>query len=124
MKGVSLPIETIIILALAIIVLGVLIWFFTTSSTPAIELTKLKQDQSIWCSSYQQNNPDCDDTKHREMAADQNSNIIPKIVEICSNLNSKEGGYSSCTTSNLRPEDANPCIKQCCRMYCGGTTTT
>jgi hypothetical protein len=121
MKGVTLPIETIVVLVLAVIVLGVLLWFFATSSTPGIQLTKLKQEQSIWCSSYQQNNHDCDENDDDDVGDD----IKNKLADICYKLNQAEGGYSSCGGTF-----SNACAKECCSMFCGeppetaSTTTT
>jgi hypothetical protein len=116
MKGIGLPIETIVILVLAVLVLGVLLWFFTTSSSPAIQLVKLKQDQATWCASYQQSNPKCDE----EGDSGVDEDIKDNLVDICSKLNAKEGGYGSCTVG-LDPDasNANSCFTQCCRMYCG-----
>lgn len=115
MKGIGLPIETIIILVLAVLVLGVLLWFFATSSSPAIDLVKLKQEQATWCASYQQSNNRCDDAG--DSSVDQD--IKDHLVDVCSKLNAKEGGYSHCSGTF-----SNECAKECCRMYCGESTTT
>ena len=124
MKGVTLPIETIVILALAIIVLGVLLFFFTTTSSPAIDLVKLKQEQSIFCSSYQQQNPDCDEERHEEIVTDfpgaDQPELFVKLAGVCSKLNIAEGGYPACTGQKLD----YPCVIECCKMYCGGAATT
>ena len=121
MKGVALPIETIIIISLAVIVLVALLFFFTGIFPPGAELVKLKQDQSIWCSSYHQNNPDCDE----DVVVD--TTIQDKIADICYKLNTKEGGYDKCEDPDVFVYE---CAIQCCRMFCGepaespATTTT
>ena len=123
MKGAALPIETIIILTLAVIVFGILLWFFASSSSPAIDLTLLKEHQSIYCSSYQRLNPECTINGHGDVIGpglDQNTGLIDNIVRTCYNLDIKEGGYASCDSETMNPDDAYTCIADCCKTYCVG----
>ena len=125
MKGVALPIETIVIISLAIIVLVALLMFFTGIFGPSAELVKLKSEQSTWCSSYHQSNPNCDEDGHNNNVGDD---IKKALARICTRLNSLEGGYPACIYGEDEPAGL-ACAQECCKMFCGEpvespTTTT
>jgi hypothetical protein len=117
MKGVTLPIETIVILALAVIVFGVLLWFFTSSSGPVIDLTILKQQQATLCHSFHERTDGCTLEGYNEAIASQEGEEFSKnLGKVCYKLK-EDGGYSSCST-----DDENgisyACAIECCKMFC------
>jgi hypothetical protein len=120
MKGAALPIETIVILALAVIVFGILLWFFASSSSPAIDLTIQKQNQATLCSSFHQRTDGCRQDKFTT-EIDNNAgatDFSEDLNEVCFKLRD-EGGYSSCgdATGGVTYD----CAVQCCEMFCGET---
>jgi hypothetical protein len=123
MKGVTLPIETIVILVLAIIVFGVLLWFFVLSSSPSMNIAQLKQQQSILCSSYQERNVYCSKSEHENMVY---SSQIAKIIEICYQINLEDNTYPNCDEdlydNRYNEEDQAGkgyyCVTECCHMFC------
>ena len=113
MKGVSLPIETIVILVLAVIVLVALLFFFTGIFGPSSSLVKLKQERSIWCGSYQRSNFDCEEGEHEDV----DENIRIELARICSRLNQEEGGYPDCKYDE-GDVAGHECVKKCCSEFC------
>ena len=51
-KGMSLPVETVIVLVLAIIVLAALLFFFTGTFTPGADRVRLEQRKVDLCTKY------------------------------------------------------------------------
>jgi len=124
MKGAALPIETVVILALAVIVFGILLWFFASSSSPAIDLTIQKQKQSTLCSSFHQRTDGCNIDDYNELGQTQEGqDFLIELGEICSKLRG-DGGYFSCPDSVATAGASYDCAVQCCEMFCGKTTTT
>jgi len=104
-KGESLPINYIIILVLALIVLAVGIGFlFGVGGGPMSQAELIKQQQLL-CGSYLRSDPTC---KYDGVEVD--SDTKTKLGSVCQKL----GGYSSCTGSLSKD-----CLKQCCSTYCG-----
>ena len=108
MKGISLPINTMVIIIMAFLVLAVLLFFFTSTSTPALEIVQLKQEQSTLCFSYKQANPDCDTEGDSKVS---NTELRNSIADTCNKLNQHEKNYPSCTSASTQ------CMLECC---CGG----
>jgi hypothetical protein len=119
MKGVVLPIETIVILTLAVIVFGVLLWFFTSSSNPVIDLTILKQRQSALCYSFHEKTDGCTSEGYKDMIAPEEGEELAKSLgSVCYKLRD-DGGYSSCDAMDERFGISYPCAIECCKMFCG-----
>lgn len=120
MKGVSLAIETIIVIILAVTVLTVLLYFFRSTQGPAEDAIKLLRLQTNACSAYVFYDERCtgniiDETLRNQLS---NSQILQNIASACSGLSRQHGGdYPGCANQNT----ASPqCIKECCRTFCRG----
>lgn len=75
-KGMSLAIETTVVIALAIIVLVALLLFFAGTFTPATERIKLEQRKVDLCTKYVRDDSECrspanDDIKKGEKGLDE-----------------------------------------------------
>ena len=108
MKGVSLAIETIIILILAVSVLTVLLFFLRSQVGPAQDTATLLREQTSACSAYVGADPACTD------ATDATQESRTKLATACKGLYRQGGSYSACSGGSPTPE----CIKACCRSFC------
>jgi len=118
MKGVSLAIETIIVIILAVSVLTVMLFFFRSNFTPAETIVQLIAKQNNACSGYVFYDYDCDGTANSPLTGNANTefeNIKTRIAEACDGLNKQRGDYPSCAGAST----GNACIKECCRSFCG-----
>ena len=61
MKGVSIAMETIIYIILAIIVLTVLLYFLTSQAGPAQTRVELENQRNTLCGKYVKYDPTCQD---------------------------------------------------------------
>lgn len=109
MKGVSIAIETIVYLILAITVLSVLLFFFLTQAGPAQDQYKLEAERNRWCGSYVTKDLLCsgqNNGPHPGVSVE----VVRKIKEACTELSRRFGyAYTECIGGdNLR------CIQQCC----------
>ena len=117
MKGISLAIETIIILILAVTVLSVLLFFFRENVNPAQDTVKYMQMQTNACSGYVSYNPRCvneellDNTARTEL---DSTEIKARIGEACKALNKIRGNYPACSGGS----GDMTCIRQCCKTFC------
>ena len=116
MKGVSIAIETIIYLILAILVLTVLITFFLTQAGPAQDQYTLEAKRNSLCGAYVSMDFSCvgrdDGPKTGEGGVDP---TIPEtIASTCSELNRRFGfAYRSTAGSGGGTSGLN-CIRSCC----------
>lgn len=104
-KGASLPIETTVILVLAVVVLATLLFMFFGVAKDPTATNELKRTSA--CRTYTAQNPKCD-------APGSDQDALTKIGDACKGL----GGYPKCTggAADLA------CILQCCRTFCPGST--
>jgi len=104
MKGVSLAIETIIYLILAVTVLTILLYFFLSQASPVETEFELRQKQATLCGRYVNVDPKCegDGTNPKGDAA-----VISELVKTCEKLGIDP---SYCPTQNLH------CIQVCCNV--------
>ncbi|MFC2143446.1 hypothetical protein ACFLQN_03535 [Candidatus Aenigmatarchaeota archaeon] len=122
MKGISLAIETIIVVILAVTVLTVMLFFFRSQTSPAQETLELINRQTSGCSGYIFYDYRCNNNIDTELRADLlESGILEKIAKSCAGLYIKEGSYPRCagkaTVSPANSDDLQ-CIQQCCRTFC------
>lgn len=118
MRGITLAIETIIVVILAVSVLTILLFFFRSNYSDAETTVALINKQSTGCTGYIFYDPECD---AQDIRNGLDTEILDKIATACSGLNKIRGDYASCagkTTLSL-PGDA-ACVQDCCRNFCGG----
>lgn len=101
MKGVSLAIETIIFIILAVTVLSVLLLFFTTVGTPPQNAIELEQKRVTMCGEYIRIWPHCDQLDNRFSNAAILANVCGKL---------KAANCDGTASSN--------CFAECCKTYC------
>ena len=96
MKGVSLSIETIVILILAVIVLGALLIFVSPVFNEGQSRTSNELKRTRLCDAYVQDDPKCDGDQ------DVDAQIMQDLEETCRNLGKCE---------SLSGKD---CARDCC----------
>ncbi len=104
MKGISLAIETVVILIIAIVILGILTYFLIGQSLPGLDKIKMQQDAAALCASYVQIDTDCSGTS-TEINKFSDKTAFAKLC--------KDLGHASC--SGILNE---ACLKQCCSTLC------
>lgn len=108
MKGVSLAIETIIYLILAIMVLAVLLLFFLTQAGPAQDQYKLEADRNRYCGTYTSLDFGCAG-KGGQPVDSASQDLRKNIGTTCKELSRRFGfAYPCSDIADLT------CIKQCC----------
>ena len=111
-KGISLPINIMVILILAVIVLVVLIGLFFMVAGPTQAEIKARLTQTQVCNAYRNVDVGCDDqTKHDEFAAN-NEELLKELGDACNTLR-----ISGCSS----PASLT-CIQSCC-IGCAVTAT-
>ena len=104
MKGVAIAIETVIFIILAVLVLTVLLFFFTSQSGPAQQQISLQRERNEICSAIATKDPKCEDMAGIEKTI--GSDKMTKLRTSCNLL-------SLCSTT----DNAKDCIKKCC-IFC------
>lgn len=115
-KGISLPIETTIVIVLAVIVLVALLFFFSGSVNPGIDRIKLEGQKATLCSDYVSVDKECESAS--KVFSVRGAKILTDLGDL-----GKKLGYSQCTTPSATAE----CVKQVCTSFCPqpmSTTTT
>ena len=102
MKGISLPINTVIIIALAVVVLVALFLFFTGGFVPPKDDVLFRTEQTQLCTQHANDDPGCTD----------GTSMDSRLVTVCSQL-----GFSSCTSAS------DACLQSCCRSVCSGISS-
>ncbi|MBI4896186.1 MAG: hypothetical protein HY832_01425 [Candidatus Aenigmarchaeota archaeon] len=100
MKGISIAIETIVYIILAVTVLSILLFFFTSQAGPSRRDLDYQRIRNQYCGVYANQNPTCDQAKDAKLTDE-----ITKIKDACKNL-------KICTT---QPD--HECILNCC-IFC------
>jgi hypothetical protein len=110
-KGVALPIETIVILVLAAIVLGALLAFFLGIFTPGTAQTNIVQKQLDLCRQYVRYDSYCN-------AIEDVGDDIGKAGDIYRNITDQLCGKPTnspiCRCEKTQSEN----VKECCPMFC------
>ena len=117
MKGISLAIDTTMIIILALIVLVVLIGILFMVSPGFIETIKAESTRASNCAAYLRTDDNCDLKEYDNFIKDSNNEKLVMVKELgtaCSAL--RISGCSKDTASR-------DCIRACC-IGCGATTTT
>ena len=109
MKGVSLSIETVILVILAAIVVAVLLAFLMGVINPADSEIKLLQKQNEACSGIAQIDPRCH-FANPTIAGIVNDKLLSGNNPPC---NSERPNCNPGTLNNIES-----CIQTCCRLYC------
>ncbi|MFH1421079.1 MAG: hypothetical protein ABIG30_03925 [Candidatus Aenigmatarchaeota archaeon] len=120
MKALSLSIETVIVLIIAVIILGILTYFIMNMAKPGLDKMKWQQDASLACGRYIKFDETCTDVPSPSdcTANEQNAlkldacAAINILKDVCNKLE-----YSSCTGGTPSVN----CIKQCCSVVCPKT---
>ena len=110
MKGVSLAIETIIFIILAVTVLSVLLLFFTKTGGDAQTRTELLNQRDLLCGNFVQNNLKCTVGGQPQ---------ITSLLEVCGKLdavNCPDGKNTIDSTAQSK------CIQACCSLFCFGSS--
>ena len=109
MKGMSMAIETIIYLILAITVLSVLLLFFLTQAGPAQDQYTLEANRNRFCGAYAVKDFACVG-KDGTNAVDIDPKVLSGIGTACGELTRRfNAGYTDCSGSaSLK------CIQECC----------
>ena len=110
MKGVAIAIETVIYIILAVLVLTILLFFFTSQSGPAQQQINLQRERNEICSAIAAKDPKCEDITAigRAVGADK----LTKLRTGCNTL-------SLCSQSDTE----SVCIKKCC-IFCPKPVTS
>jgi hypothetical protein len=108
MKGMSLAIETIVFVILAVTVLSVLLAFFMTTGVPGGDKARMYAEMNELCGKYVRQKPLCNDA----------SGLVDvdttRLIKICQSLGTDvKNGAKQCTTGF----DKN-CAAACCDMFC------
>ena len=111
MKGVSIAIETIIYLILAITVLSVLLFFFLTQAGPAQDQYTLEAKRQASCGAYTSVDFSCNGVNGQPKTGQGGvqQKVLDDIGKSCSELSKRFGFAYACQGSADLP-----CIKSCC----------
>ncbi len=109
MKGISIAIETIIYLILAITVLSVLLFFFLSQAGPSQDQFKLEADRSRYCGSYVSKDLTCAGKDGGPVSGLQ-PGLVEKIKKTCLELN-RRFNFAYCQGDKARDLE---CIRDCC----------
>ncbi|MBS3056963.1 MAG: hypothetical protein J4473_06035 [Candidatus Aenigmarchaeota archaeon] len=113
MKALSLMADTVILIIIAAVVLAIVLVFFKSSTSSGFGQVNLEQERVQLCRQYVIADARCDSLSQARSA---NGEVVTKVLEMCKQI----GGYTACSDSANEQE----CIRDCCEIFCGGTTTT
>ncbi|MBI4170133.1 MAG: hypothetical protein HY514_00420 [Candidatus Aenigmarchaeota archaeon] len=115
MKGVSLAIETIIFIILAVTVLSVLLLFLTGTGGPAQDRVALESNRNIICGDYVRAVPLCDNDGSGSKIKDLN-----KLKDICIKLGAAnpQGKTPAAKDPCGQSGQVEECYAACCRLFC------
>ncbi len=103
MRGMAIAMETVIYLILAVTVLTVLLFFFTSQANPAQNKLELYRQQQDGCLAFAKQQKSC-----QEVTFPQS----PQLGKTCRSLNE----FQACKAGN---EVSKECFRECCRTFCG-----
>ncbi len=105
MKGISIAIETIIFIILAVTVLSVLLLFLTGVGGPPQLRVQWEAQRTTMCFTYASIDPSC---SQANPTFDDKANL----VAVCKKLEVGE------CTGKVGPTTDSACLKACCKMNC------
>ncbi len=104
MKGVSIALETIIYIILAVMVLTVLLFFFTSQASPAQNRVELENKRAQLCGKYIQYDNRCDQIS-RAQSDPIGVDVATDLLSVCSKLDVRRCGAGG---------NDQDCIQYCC----------
>lgn len=114
MKGLSLPIQAVVFLIIAALVLTSMIMFYLSSGGGSQQNIANIAKQTDLCQQYTRHDLRCEDVDLFYDDFDDpriSTEIMVKIVEVCENL-----GNVECTS--VSPDASLECIQVCCSNFC------
>ncbi len=109
MKGISIAIETVVYLILAVTVLSVALFFFLSQAGPAQDQYTLEAKRDRYCMTYVSMDFSCAGGKDGRPVAGANADLLKNIGDACSEMKRRFGFPYECNG----PADLK-CIQQCC----------
>ena len=104
MKGISLSIETVIVMIIAAVVLAVLVLYFKGTVFQGKSQIDAEGERAKACADYMKLDKNCDGKADDSASSGLLDPARKRIVEICNQLN-----YPEC-----KPNDNSGCIHKCC----------
>lgn len=116
-RGMSLPVETVIILVIAAVVLGSVLMFFMGVFAPGSSSVDATRLQSSLCTQYFINNPTCDPAT-TSISSDAKTAATTALTElenkVCKPSIGKQLGCSGTGAD---------CLHSCCKIQCPAPAT-
>jgi len=109
-KGVSLAIETIIVIALGVTILMVLSTWLLSQQGPTQKIIDETLEHRTACANYVSIDRSCNNLDRIDEAENGNE-ILNKVIDICQKVNNGFYLYD-CQGSDLN------CVKACCKDFC------
>jgi hypothetical protein len=103
MKGISIAIETIVYIILAVLVLTILLYFLTSQAGPAQTSIDNERNRDSLCGKYIGKDITCANPEKVD-----DTNIKSQLFDVCKKIES-----FSCKTSLDKT-----CIQKCCSIFC------
>jgi hypothetical protein len=110
MKGISIAMETIVYVILAVMVLSVLLFFFTSLGGDSQRRVQMEQQRLQACGQYTMYDVKCESIDKFPTNIHNRNDVLKSIGEACKFLQ-----YDQCNAETATIE----CIKNCC-MNCPG----
>src|SRR3989338_514541 len=125
MKGISLSMETVVLLILMVIVLGALLAFFTSVFNPSQNKIEMLRNKESTCLKYVSVDPGCNNAK--SIAEEKEPFNAGKYIEaksametISTTICNKPTGDPVCGAGITNPKDSRvSCLLSCCSIQCG-----
>lgn len=118
MKGISLSLETIVLLILMTVVLGALILFFLGTFTPAQKKFDLIKQKESLCLQYIAKDSKCNpEAVKRDNEVRYTSDLKPILQNLFTNVCNKPSGDPVCSGGTDMPTGS--CLQSCCAIQCG-----
>jgi hypothetical protein len=113
MKGISLAIETIVFIILAVTVLTVLLFFFTATGGRSQYEFELQQKRHLYCGRYASIDQKCTQDGYQNVlnydkGKEQKDQILYNIAQACTGLKLFPQYCNTATKAEL------PCVQACC----------
>ena len=125
MRGISLSLETIVLLILMAIVLGALLLFFNNIFNPAsLRVNGIKEKESL-CLQYVSVDTGCSHAKEIAEETDpykggKYTQAKTAMESISSNVCNKPSNDPLCGSGISDPKNSRvQCLQSCCAIYCG-----
>lgn len=126
-KGMSLAIETIIILIIALTVFTALTYFFNLEFGKGQDTVKLLNGQTQWCGAYARQDSKCTQTGYDAMKTSKEGQETLKMLTFyCGRIQGYSNCQNRCSTfgdpSQCKIEATKECVFDCCTLYCPAGT--